>query len=45
MTAQEQIELTRLKKRIIELDRKEIEAYTAPALAQWKETKAEKGWK
>lgn len=45
MTTQERDELTRLRKRLPELERKDIEAYTAPALAQWKETKAEKGWK
>ncbi len=45
MTTDERAELIRLRNRVAELERKEIEDYTAPALADWKRTKEEKGWK
>ena len=45
MTTDERAELVRLRNKVKELERKEIETDLAPALARWKQTQAEKEWK
>lgn len=45
MTAQERIELTRLRKKEADEKQSEFDKEMAPALDQWQKMKSENGWK
>ncbi len=45
MTDQERDKLARIRKRLPELEKKEIEADTAKELASWKRIQKQTGWK